>query len=83
MASAKDVDILQVCQVSFGSRMSVSFSKGRLFHRQHRGLRAVEGCKSPRTSCRNGKAKKQARRGPKESRATSTVVLNNLQTMAI
>lgn len=41
MASAKDVDIRQYCQVSFGSRMSASFSRGQLFPFQQRGLQAA------------------------------------------
>lgn len=44
MASAKDVDIRQV---SFGSRMSASFSKGQLFHLQQRGLQAVGAVRAP------------------------------------
>lgn len=43
MASAKDVDIRQV---SFGSRMSASFSKGQLFHLQQRGLQAVRAVRA-------------------------------------
>lgn len=47
MASAKDVDIRQHRQVSFGSRMSVSFSRGQLFHLQQRGLQAVGAVRAP------------------------------------
>lgn len=75
MASAKDVDTCQHCQVSLGPRMSVSFSSERTTVSPPAEKPAgSEGHRSPRTGCRSGKGKKQVRGGLKESRASSTVV---------
>lgn len=67
MASAKDVDIIQPSPVSFGPRMSASFSREDNCFTPSRGLQATGCRKSPRAGCRGRQGQEQP---PQESNST-------------